>query len=84
MCVAVLSSIGQKLMPTTERHAAKLLKRSKAVIECYKPIFTIRLTERKKGKVQPIEYSSDTGYQHVGVSIKSEKHEYVHMHSMIC
>ena len=78
MAVAVISKTGQRLMPTSERHAAKLLKSGKAVIEQYRPIFTIRLTKRKRGKTQPIEYASDTGYQHVGISIKSEKHEYVH------
>ena len=78
MAVAVISKTGQRLMPTSERHAAKLLKSGKAVIEQYRPIFTIRLTKRKRGKTQPIEYASDTGYQHVGVSIKSEEHEYVH------
>lgn len=78
MAVAVISKDGQRLMPTSERHAARLLKGGKAVIEQYRPIFTIRLTKRKRGKTQPIEYASDTGYQHVGVSIKSEKHEFVH------
>lgn len=78
MAVAVISKTGQRLMPTSERHAAKLLKSGKAVIEQYRPIFTIKLTNRKRGKTQPIEYASDTGYQHVGVSIKSEKHEFVH------
>ena len=72
MAVAVISKTGQKLMPTSERHAARLLKSGKAVIEQYRPIFTIRLTKRKRGNTQPIEYASDTGYQHVGVSIKSE------------
>ena len=65
MSVAVLSSTGQKLMPTSEIYA-------------YRPIFTIRLKDRKEGETQPIEYACDTGYQHVGVSIKSEKHEFVH------
>ena len=78
MAVAVISKTGQKLMPTSERHAARLLKSGKAAIEQYRPIFTIRLMKRKKGKIQPIEYASDTGYQHVGVSIKSKKHEFVH------
>lgn len=78
MAVAVISGSGQKLMPTTERHAARLLKKGKAAVYRYRPIFTIRLTERMSGKTQPVEYASDTGYQHVGISIKSEKHEYVH------
>ena len=39
------------------------MKSGRAAIKCYRPIFTIRLTSRK---------------EHVGVSIKSEKHEFVH------
>lgn len=78
MSVAVISKTGIKLMPTSEYRARHLLKTGKAVIEQYRPIFTIRLTERESGGTQPIEYASDTGYQHVGVSIKSEKHEFVH------
>ena len=78
MAVAVISKTGIRLMPTNEYRARHLLKSGKAVIEQYRPIFTIRLTEREDGDTQPIEYASDTGYQHVGVSIKSEKHEFVH------
>ena len=78
MSVAVISKTGMRLMPTNEYRARHLLKAGKAVIEQYRPIFTIRLTEREEGETQPIEYASDTGYQHVGVSIKSEKHEFVH------
>ncbi|MDD5851397.1 MAG: RNA-guided endonuclease IscB [Galactobacillus timonensis] len=78
MSVAVLSSTGRKLMPTSNYRARKLLKGHRATIECYRPIFTIRLTDRAEGETQPIEYACDTGYQHVGVSIKSEKHEFVH------
>lgn len=78
MSVAVISKTGIRLMPTSEYRARRLLKAGKAVIEQYRPIFTIRLTEREDGNTQPIEYASDTGYQHVGVSIKSEKHEFVH------
>ena len=78
MSVAVISKTGIRLMPTSEYRARHLLKAGKAVIEQYRPIFTIRLTEREDGDTQPIEYASDTGCQHVGVSIKSEKHEFVH------
>ena len=78
MSVAVLSSTGRKLMPTSNYKARKLLKSGRAEIYAYRPIFTIRLKDRKEGETQPIEYACDTGYQHVGVSIKSEKHEFVH------
>ena len=78
MSVAVISNTGIRLMPTSEYRARHLLKAGKAVIEQYRPIFTIRLTDREDGKTQPIEDACDTGYQHVGVSIKSEKHEFAH------
>lgn len=76
MMTAVLSSIGIRLMPTTRFKARKLIKNGKAVIHSYDP-FTIRLTQRENGSTQPIEYCCDTGYQHIGISIKSAKHEYV-------
>ena len=76
MMTAVLSSIGIRLMPTTCFKARKLIKSGKAVIHSYDP-FTIRLTQRENGGTQPIEYCCDTGYQHIGISIKSAKHEYV-------
>lgn len=76
MMTAVLSSIGIRLMPTTCFRARKLVKSGKAVIHSYNP-FTIRLTQRESGGTQPIEYCCDTGYQHIGISIKSAKHEYV-------
>ena len=78
MSVAVLSSTGQRLMPTSNYHARRLLKKGRAVIERYKPIFTIRMTDREGGKTQPVEYTSDTGYINVGISIKSQRHEFLH------
>ena len=74
--VAVLSSTGVRLMPTTCYKARKLIKNGKAIIHSYDP-FTIKLTQRENGSIQPIEYCCDTGYQHIGISIKSAKHEYV-------
>ena len=72
---AVLSSTGIRLMPTSCYRARKLIRSGKAVIHSYDP-FTIRLTQRENGSTQPIEYCCDTGYQHIGISIKSTKHEY--------
>ena len=62
-------------MPTSEVRARKLLKKGNAVIEQYRP-FTIRLTRDTGNGVQDIEISEDTGYQNIGLSVKSEKHEY--------
>lgn len=75
--VSVISSTGEKLMPTTARRARKLLKSGKAVKYGYRPMFTIRLTERSGDNIQPMEFKMDTGYAHIGVSISSRKHEYV-------
>ena len=64
-------------MPTTERRARKLLKKGRAEIYAYRPVFAIRILDREDGYTQPIEYCCDTGYRHIGISIKSEKREYV-------
>ena len=77
MAVAVVDRLGSPLMPTTERKARILLKKGRAVIHKYRPMFTIRLTDREGGTTQPLEYKCDTGYQHIGISICTEKHEYV-------
>lgn len=74
--VAVLSKTGVRLMPTTRVRARKLIKKGRAVIEKYLP-FTIRLLDREDGDVQEIEFCCDTGYIYNGISIKSEKHEYI-------
>ena len=76
MAVAVISWTGKKLMPTSEYRARRLLKSGKAVKHSFDP-FTIRLTERENGNVQPIEVCVDTGYIHIGISVKSKKHEYL-------
>ena len=74
--VAVISSTKMRLMPTSAYRARRLLKEGKAVIAKRRP-FTIRLTERETGAVQPVETCVDTGYVHIGTSVKSEKHEYL-------
>ena len=78
MSVAVMSKTGMRLMPTSEYRARKLLKSKKATVYGYHP-FTIQLTEREAGDVQPVEFCMDTGYLHIGMSVKSEKHEYLGM-----
>ena len=54
----------------------KLLKTKRAEIYCYEP-FTIRLLYETTTFVQPVEFKMDTGYQNIGISITSNKHEYV-------
>lgn len=76
MAVAVVSSTGKPLMPTNEYRARRLLKKGKAEIYSRKP-FAIRLLQREDGETQPVELCMDTGYIHIGVSVKSGKQEYI-------
>ena len=75
--VAVLDASGHPLMPTNSYRARKLLKSGRARIHSYRPVFTVRLLDRVDGDIQPVEYKCDTGYQHIGISVSSRKHEYV-------
>ena len=75
--VAVISKNGKRLMPTSFYRARKLIDSGRATIYSYRPIFTIQLTDREDGDTQEIEYCCDTGYQHTGISIKSDQHAYV-------
>ena len=75
--VAVVTRSGKPLDPTTEAHARKLLKKGRAEIYRYRPMFTIRLLDRDDGVTHPMEYKTDTGYEHVGISICNEFHEAV-------
>ena len=72
--VAVISKTGIRRMPTSNYRARSFLARKKGTVYGYR-LFTIQLTERESGKVQPIEYAADTGYYHVGNCIKTAKHE---------
>ena len=73
--IAVVSNTGKPLMPTSAYRARKLLKKGRAVIYRYRPYFTIQLLDWEDGEVQEIEYKSDTGSQHVGISVCTEKKE---------
>ena len=75
--VFVIALDGTKLMPTNRAKARKLLKKGKAIIFQHRP-FAIQLTYESEKNTQPIEFCEDTGAKHIGVSIKSQKHEYVH------
>lgn len=76
--VFVVSAKEKPLMPTSPYRARKLLKKGRAKIYRHHP-FTIMITDREDGAVQDIEYCTDVGYLHVGISVKSEKHEYLGM-----
>ena len=72
--VAVISSDGIRLMPTSNYRARKLLAKGKAVVQGFNP-FTVRLTDKQSGDKQPVEETLDTGYVHAGNSLKTAKHE---------
>ena len=74
--VFVIAENGKKLMPTNIKHVRKLLKRKEAIIFKHEP-FTIKLTRPSKAYTQKIEFTEDTGSIHIGVSLKSEKHEFI-------
>ena len=63
-------------MPTDIRHARRLMRRNEAIIHRRQP-FTIRLTRASEHNVQEIEFKQDTGDRHIGISVCSEKHEFV-------
>lgn len=73
--VAVVSNTGKPLMPTSPYRARKLLASGRARIFKHRPFFTIMIVDRADGEAQDIEYKSDTGYLHVGISVCSAKHE---------
>ena len=76
-CVCVLSNSGERLMPTFRLGKVRhLLKDGKAKIVKHHP-FTIQLLYDSKANTQPIEICEDVGYNYIGISVKSESHEYV-------
>ena len=74
--VYVLSKDGERLMPTTRLgRVRRLLRDGRAVIASRKP-FTVQLTYETTSYTQDLEFCVDAGYEHIGVSLKSEKREY--------
>lgn len=75
MAICIIDNHGEPLMPTTRygiiRH---LLKDGKAIIVCRNP-FTVQLLYDATSYTQPVEICVDSGYEHVGVSIKTEDKE---------
>lgn len=85
MLTYVLAKDGSPLMPTYHiRKVRHMLRGGRAVIAGHKPGFTIRLTydlpEQAAPHTQEVELCEDTGYRHIGVSVKSAKHEFAHLH----
>ena len=77
MTIFVIAEDGTKLMPTNNvKKVRKLLRTGRAVICKYEP-FAIKLTYSTTKYTQPIEFKEDAGYQNIGVSACSAKHEYI-------
>ena len=77
MIIFVIAEDGTKLMPTNNvKKVRKLLRTGRAIICKHEP-FAIKLTYSTTQYTQPIEFKEDTGYQNIGVSACSAKHEYV-------
>ena len=77
--VFVVNKDGRPLSPTFNfAKVRKLLKAGDAVIEQHHP-FAIRLLKETTCYTQEIDYDTDLGFQHAGISVKSEKDEYLHM-----
>lgn len=77
MSVFVISKKGERLMPTNRLGKVRhMLKDGRAIIYQRNP-FTIQLTYETTEYIQPIEFCQDTGYQHIGTSVKSTAEEYV-------
>lgn len=77
MTICVIAQNGMRLMPTTNiKKVRKLLKNKRAKIIAHEP-FTIQLLYKSEINTQPIEIGVDAGYQTIGVSVKSEKHEFI-------
>ena len=77
MTIFVIAEDGTKLMPTTNVKKVRRFLRSGRAVICKHEPFTIKLCYKSTKHTQPIEFKQDAGYQHIGISICSQKHEYV-------
>ena len=82
MITFVVDINGKPLMPTYNiKKVRKQLKAGRVRIFCHEP-FTIQLLyelpKQDAPYVQEVEFCVDTGDKKFGVSVKSEKHEFVH------
>lgn len=78
MPVFTVDKHGRPGMPTFNvKKVRRLLKSGRAEIFCYRP-FTVRLLYADSLDTQPVELCIDAGDRHIGISVKSEKHEFVH------
>lgn len=75
---AIINKDGTVLMPTFNiKKVRRLLRTGRAEIYSYHP-FAVKLTYQAAGYTQRVDFDMDSGFRHAGVSVKSEKHEYLH------
>ena len=77
MTIFVIAEDGTKLMPTSNVKKVRRFLRSGRAVICKHEPFTIKLCYKSSKYTQPIEFKQDAGYQNIGISICSQKHEYV-------
>ena len=77
MTIFVIAEDGTRLMPTFNIKKVRHMLKSGSAVICKHNPFTIRLTYKSSKCIQPIEFKEDAGYQNIGVSACSAKHEYV-------
>ena len=76
--IFTVDKYGMPGMPTFNiKKVRHMLKSGRAEIYRHEP-FTIRLLYAESLDTQPVELCMDTGERHIGISVKSEKHEFVH------
>ena len=78
MVVCTVDKHGVPGMPTFNiKKIRRLLKEGKARIYKHRP-FTVMLLYADSLATQSVEICQDAGYEHIGISVKSEKHEFFH------
>jgi RRXRR protein len=77
--VPVLSATGKALMPCHPARARELVRKGRATRRFDRGLFSIRLTEREEGAVQPIAVGIDPGSKKEAFTVKSEAHTYLNL-----
>src|SRR5438067_1850761 len=66
-------------MPCHPARARELIRKGKAVQQCDRGLFFIRLTERSDGEIQAIVVGIDPGSKKEGITVKGAAHTYLNI-----
>jgi hypothetical protein len=77
--VAVVSSTGKPLMPTSNRKANKLIVRGRAVRRFDRGLFYIQILDREDGYTQSVAVGIDPGSKKEAYTVKSAAHTYLNV-----